>query len=248
MMILCLSGLLLVFVGCKAHSEKTAISSDESVNAEKKTNKKVENKSTKDQETKEFEYTYNPERPLWILIDGTNEILKADGNYYTMVAMESVQDAHMREKLQKKYDEGYAIKLQLEKDEPTGIIVLTKAEDKKEELKLDKKQLAYQQGKTKVDQLSEEERKRLESKVDTSQNNDNTQGAVKNFDEAVSQAKKLLNFSDEEAENYSFYDFGLGNDGREFYQIVVRSKDDTSNSEEIKIKVYADSGEAVYGE
>lgn len=241
-MLIGVCGILLMLTGCKSESGETTDSSSMVGNVEKKVKKDSSNL------TKKFDYTYNPERPLWMLIEGTNELLKADGNYHTMVAMESVQDAEIRKNLQKKYDEGYALKLQLENDEPTGVIFLIKADKKNEELKIDKKLLNYQQGKKHADKVSENEKKQLEEKMGAPQDANNTQGVVKNFDEAVTQAKKWMGMTDEQAQEYFFYDFGLGNDGREFYQIMVRPKVETPNSQETQIKIYADNGEASYVE
>lgn len=181
-------------------------------------------------------YQYSDERPLWILVPEANEILKADGNHETMIVMESIMDNDIRKELQKKYNEGYSLSVEEVDGNITGKIELRKANQEAESLTVELNKINYDEGKKIVGNLSEKEKSELESQFSDTPV---LSGEITSYDDAVKKIKEERKI-DSEDKNVSFFDYGMQNDGRDYYYVMLRNNE---TSDEEYLKVYIDNGE-----
>lgn len=242
--------LLLVFSGCRKNEQEQEQGEKTMVESTVKEIEETTDSSVEVQETEEsnegelITYQYDPGRPLLILVEGTDEILVADGNYHTTIAMESVTDNEYRKQLQEKYDDGYVLAVQQVENEPTGFIELKQYNEETELLEVGKENIDIELGKQKADQMSDSLRKELSSQI-VKVKKSKTNKQIEQFDEAVVKAKELMGIAEND-DSYLFYDFGLKNDGREYYNIIVRQSGSDSDENVAEIKVYSDNGQAEY--
>lgn len=238
---------VLVFLAILTGCDNDQTSDSESSNDNQSSSSLVESETSTTSSDFEVEsnpdlltYKYDSERPIWILVPEANELMRADGNYATMVVMESVINNDYRQELQNKYDEGYAFWLEKENDVHTGNIEMNKPEHETEILAVGLDNLDYEMGKEAVDKLANQQKEELEAQLVPEENSGNAE--VNNYDEAVAKIQEDNNqYLD--TETYTFYDFGPQNDGRDYFEIMIRNN---QTAEEVYARVYGDNGEVSY--
>lgn len=224
--------LLLLFpllVSCKSFTPPE----EKGAAIEQSSDKKSTPQSNQNNDT--FQYKYNADRPLWVTIPETGETLSADGNFLTTIAMESVQDTPSRKLLQKKYDEGYSLNLEVKNNQPTGTIFLLHPTKGNTEITVDSKNIDLTKGKKIAEELAESE-KPSESKTISDVTAQTPNAQIKTFDEAVNAVCHSLGIN---KDTHLFYDFGLSNDKGEYYHIEVKEK---NSGNVYTVKVYTLDG------
>ncbi|MHC5249936.1 hypothetical protein [Enterococcus sp. LJL90] len=228
---------LLLLAGCQENNDTWEANTAESAQLQAQTSTDSQSSQTEGLLT----YNYDDSRSTWLYLNEANDVVEAEGNYQTVLAMESVISNEFRQELQQYYDDGYALELELETGEPTGLILARKAEAEELEISVGLSNLDYPRGREAAEEISAAEKTTAETQVITD-SSENSNQEVNNFDEAVFAIKNVLDLSEDDS-TYTFYDFGIQNDQRNFYYVMYRL---TNESAENFAKVYQDNGEVVF--
>ncbi|WP_265458415.1 hypothetical protein [Enterococcus sp. HY326] len=226
---------LFLLAGCQENNDTWEANTAESAQLQAQTSTDSQYSQTEGLLT----YNYDDSRSTWLYLNEANDVVEAEGNYQTVLAMESVISNEFRQELQQYYDDGYA--LELETGEPTGLILARKAEAETIEISVGLSNLDYDRGKEAAEEISAAEKATAETQVITD-SSENSNQKVNDFDEAVSAIKNVLDLSEDDS-TYTFYDFGIQNDQRNFYYVMYRLADESAEN---FAKVYQDDGEVVF--